>query len=72
MYIISLFAAKTCLSCIVGEFFRGREDSVIVSRRGASVVKIVPIKKIDLSKRIGAAYGRFEVSDDSVKRVKYA
>jgi len=64
MHTVSLFDAKTHLSRIVEELLRGREDSVVVSRHGKPVVKIVPIKKTDLSQRIGVARGRFEVPDD--------
>jgi prevent-host-death family protein len=64
MHTLSLFDAKTHLSRIVEELVQGREDSVVVSRRGKPVVKIVPIKKEDAAKRIGAARGKFDVPDD--------
>lgn len=64
MHTVSLFDAKTHLSRIVEELLGGREDSVVVSRRGKPVVKIVPVEKEDTSKRIGVARGRFEVPDD--------
>lgn len=64
MHTLSLFDAKTHLSRIVEELLQGREDSVVVSRRGKPVVKIVPIKKADAAKRIGVARGDFEVPDD--------
>ena len=64
MHTVSLFDAKTPLSRIVEELLKGREDSVVVSRRGRPVVKIVPIRKTDSSKRIGVARGRFEVPDN--------
>ncbi len=64
MHTVSLFDAKTHLSRIVEELLKGREDSVVVSRRGRPVVKIVPIRKTDSSKRIGVARGRFEVPDN--------
>ena len=64
MHTVSLFDAKTHLSRIVEELLTGREDSVVVSRRGLPVVKIVPIRKTDSSKRIGVARGRFEVPDN--------
>ena len=64
MHTVSLFDAKTHLSLIVEELLTGREDSVVVSRRGRPVVKIVPIRKTDASKRIGVARGRFEVPDN--------
>jgi prevent-host-death family protein len=64
MHTVSLFDAKTHLSRIVEELLTGLEDSVVVSRRGRPVVKIVPIRKTDCSKRIGVARGRFEVPDN--------
>lgn len=64
MHTVSLFDAKTHLSRIVEELLTGREDSVVVSRRGRPVVKIVPIRKTDSSTRIGVARGRFEVPDN--------
>ena len=64
MHTLSLFDAKTHLSRIVEELLQGREDSVVVSRRGKPVVKIVPIKKEDAANRIGVARGKFDVPDD--------
>jgi prevent-host-death family protein len=64
MHTLSLFDAKTHLSRIVEELLQGREDSVVVSRRGTPVVKIIPIKKEDAAKRIGVARGQFKVPDD--------
>lgn len=64
MHTVSLFDAKTHLSRIIEELVLGREDSVVVSRRGKPVVKILPIKQEDVSKRIGVARGRFDVPDD--------
>jgi len=64
MHTVSLFDAKTHLSRIIEELVLGREDSVVVSRRGKPVAKIVPIKQGDVSKRIGVARGRFDVPDD--------
>jgi len=64
MHTVSLFDAKTHLSRIVDELLRGIEDSVVVSRRGKPVVKIVPLRETEPSRRIGVAHGRFEVPDD--------
>lgn len=64
MHTVTLFDAKTHLSRIVDELLRGIEDSVIVSRRGKPVVKIIPLREQDTSKRIGVARGRFKVPDD--------
>ncbi len=64
MHTVSLFDAKTHLSRIVDELLRGIEDSVVVSRRGKPVVKIVPLLEPEPSRRIGVARGRFEVPDD--------
>lgn len=64
MHTVTLFDAKTHLSRIVDELLRGVEDSVVVSRRGKPVVKIVPLRQEDASKRIGIARGQFDVPDD--------
>jgi len=48
MHTVSLFDAKTHLSRFVEELIGGREDSIVVSRRGKPVVKIIPIGKTDI------------------------
>ncbi len=63
MHTVSLFDAKTHFSKIVQELLSGFEDSVVVSRHGKPVVKIIPFCEVGTAKRIGAARGRFEVPD---------
>ncbi len=64
MQTVSLFDAKTHLSRIVENLVTGREDRVIISRRGKPVVCVTPLKEVDTTKRIGIARGQFEVPDD--------
>ncbi len=64
MHTVSLFDAKTHLSRIVEDLVAGKEDRVIISRRGKPVACVTPLRKHDTSKRIGLARGRFSVPDD--------
>lgn len=61
---VSLFDAKTHLSRIVNDLAAKKDDEVIISRRGKPVVRLVPIRPKDVSKRIGIAKGQFLVPDD--------
>lgn len=63
MHTVSLFDAKTHLSRIVESLVEGREDQVVISRRGKAVVLLTALGKTDVSKRIGLAKGRFTVPD---------
>ena len=64
MHTLSLFEAKTHLSRIVQSLVDGSEDEVIISRHGKPVARVSPLRKIEVSKRIGLAKGRFKVPDD--------
>ena len=64
MHTVSLFDAKTHLSRIVQDLLSGNDDSVVVSRHGKPVVKIIPFREVGAEKRIGAARGRFNVPDN--------
>ncbi|MBN1676296.1 MAG: type II toxin-antitoxin system prevent-host-death family antitoxin [Kiritimatiellae bacterium] len=64
MRTVSLFEAKTHLSRLVEELVSGKEDQVVISRRGKPVVRVTPLGRADASKRIGLARGRFEVPDN--------
>ncbi len=64
MNTVSLFDAKTHLSRIVEALTTGKEKSVIVSRHGKPMIKMVAIQPNDVSRRIGLAKGQFQVPDD--------
>ncbi len=64
MHTVSLFDAKTHLSRIVEDLLSGKEEGVVIARRGKPVVLVTPIKAMETSRRIGLAKGRFEVPDD--------
>lgn len=64
MHTVSLFDAKTHLSRIVEDLLSGKEDRVLISRRGKPAALITPAKPNDTSQRIGIARGRFEIPDD--------
>ena len=63
MHAVSLFDAKTHFSRIVQELVSGVEESVIVSRHGKPVVKIIPFCETKMASRIGVARGCFTVPD---------
>ncbi|MEN8255891.1 MAG: type II toxin-antitoxin system prevent-host-death family antitoxin [Verrucomicrobiota bacterium] len=64
MHTVSLFEAKTHLSGIVEALLSGKENEVIISRRGKPVVRLMPLEQPDTSVRIGVARGRFAVPDN--------
>ena len=64
MHTVNLFDAKTHLSRIVDDLISGREDRVIIARRGKPAVLVTPAREENVSRRIGLARGRFTVPDD--------
>ena len=64
MHVVSIFEAKTHLSRIVETLVTGKEDRVIISRRGKPVACLTSLPKVDASKRVGIARGRFTVPDN--------
>ncbi len=64
MHTVSLFDAKTHLSRIIQDLLSGFEDSVIVSRHGKPVAKIIPFCNPGTARRIGVALGKFKVPED--------
>ncbi len=64
MHTVSLFDAKTHLSRIIEDLVSGRDDRVIISRRGKPVACVTPLPTQDTSKRIGLARGQFEVPEN--------
>lgn len=64
MHTVSLFNAKTHLSRIVEDLLSGKEDRVLISRRGQPAVLVTPATRNDTSQRIGIARGRFTIPDD--------
>lgn len=64
MHTVSLFDAKTHLSRIVEDLISGKEDRVVIARRGKPVAVVTPVKDTETSRRIGLAKGRFDVPDN--------
>jgi antitoxin (DNA-binding transcriptional repressor) of toxin-antitoxin stability system len=64
MHTVSLFDAKTHLSRIVEDLLSGKEDRVVIARRGKPVVLVTPANAMETSRRIGLAKGRFDIPDD--------
>lgn len=71
MQTVSLFDAKAHLSRLVEELVSGKEDEVVISRRGKPVARLEPVRCPDASRRIGIARGRFNVPD-SIDRANAA
>jgi prevent-host-death family protein len=65
MHTISLFDAKTHLSRIVESLLAGKDDQVVIARRGKPVARLIPLAGADVSQRIGLAKGRFKIPEDS-------
>jgi prevent-host-death family protein len=61
MRTVSLFEAKTHLSRLVEDLTSGVEREVVISRHGKPVVRVIPIRPKDTSRRLGVAKGLFVV-----------
>ena len=57
---VSVLEAKTNLSNLVRLVETGKEESVVISRYGKPVVKIVVCNDMPVSKRLGVAKGRLK------------
>lgn len=64
MHTVNLFEAKTHLSRIVDDLVSGKEDRVVIARRGKPAVFVSPLRTETTGKRIGVARGKFEVPDN--------
>ena len=64
MHTVSLFDAKTHLSRIIEDLLTGRDDQVVISRRGKPVARVTPLNTPETKNRIGIARGQFEVPDN--------
>lgn len=60
---VNIFKAKTELSKLVEAVESGAETEIIIARNGKPAARLVPIAKVDVSKRIGIAKGKFVVPD---------
>ena len=61
---VNILEAKTEFSKLIQLLETGKEDHIIVSRNGNPVVKMTAYKDVLVSKRIGAAKGKFKSPDD--------
>jgi prevent-host-death family protein len=61
---VNILEAKTKLSDLVRKVETGEEESVIISRRGKPIAKLVVYSDAPVSKRIGVARGRLKSPDD--------
>lgn len=61
---VNMHEAKTRLSALVEAVESGAEKEIVIARNGKPVARLVPIAKVDASKRIGIAEGLFKVPDD--------
>lgn len=62
--VVNMFEAKTNLSKIAKLLENGEEEYVIIARNGKPIMRIIPEKVYDVSKRIGIAEGMFDIPDD--------
>lgn len=61
---VSVREAKADLSKLIRLVESKKENEIQIARNGRPVVKIVLIKPVPASKRIGVAEGKFAVPDD--------
>lgn len=64
MEILSLFNAKTHFSQLIEKIASGEEEEIIISRHGQAIARLLPVRPVDASKRIGIAAGLFAIPDD--------
>ncbi len=58
---VNIFKAKTELSRLVEAVESGAEAEIIIARNGKPAARLVPIAKVDVSKRIGIAKWKFDI-----------
>ena len=61
---INVKEAKTNLSKLLKLVETKSQDEIFISRNGKPVAKLVPVKEVSVSNRIGIAEGKFDVPDD--------
>ena len=61
---VNILEAKTDFSKLIRLLESKREDCITVARNGRPVAKITLIQETPVSKRIGAAKGKFNMKDD--------
>ncbi len=61
---VNVLEAKTDLSRLMRLLENHREDVIIIARNGKPVVEMKAIQNPPVSKRIGAAKGKFTVPDN--------
>ncbi len=61
---VSIIEAKANLSGLIRGIESGKEDSVIISRNGRPVARLVQFSEASASKRIGVAKGKLKVPED--------
>ena len=64
MNAVNMHEAKTRLSALVEAVESGVEKEVIIARNGRPAARLVPIAKVDVSKRIGIAKGQFTAPEN--------
>ncbi len=60
---VSILEAKTDLSKLLRQLESGKEDSIIISRNGTPVAKMVLFVDAPVEKRIGVAKGKIRIPD---------
>ena len=60
---VNIFKAKTELSRPVEAVESSAEKEIIIARNGKPAARLVPVAKVDVSKRIGIAKGKFIAPD---------
>jgi prevent-host-death family protein len=58
---VNIHKAKTELSRLVEAVESGAEAEIIIARNGKPAARLVPVPKVDVSKRIGAAKWNFDI-----------
>ena len=64
MQTLNMLEAKTHLSRLVEALESGVEDEILIARHGRPVARLTRLERVDASRRLGVAKGRFEVPDD--------
>jgi len=64
MRTVNMLEAKSTLSRLVEAVESGSESEIVIARNGRPAARLMPLKAVSTSKRLGIAKGKFEAPDD--------
>ena len=64
MRTVNMLEAKSTLSRLVEAVESGSETEIVIARNGRPAARLMPLKAVSTSKRVGIAKGKCEAPDD--------